>query len=122
MSYYRNHGDIIYVKDLDARRKELFNKTGHLDEDEHEELRLLVQFRADVCSELDEHNWLNSPGIIADDYFPRWCDERMKDQYGVAVIDALDKYLDFDSYEDDQRDGFIELDFDGVTYLIDKEC
>jgi hypothetical protein len=117
-SYYANHSDIIYVKDLDARRKELFNRAGCLTEDEGDELAALVQFRADVFSECGQSNWTESRGFIADTYFDKYQYERQCDIYSKEIVDS--PYWDDEQFTEDQQAEFTEIDFDGVTYWVDR--
>lgn len=121
MSEYEGHGDIIYPWAIDDRIKRLKALAADfaLNEDGLAELEACVKFRQDVCDVLDEHNWINSPGFIADTYFAKYADDHAADLYGREVVDL--PYWDTDAYEDDQRDGFQEIDFEDVTYLIDKE-
>jgi hypothetical protein len=118
MSVYDKHSDIIYVADLDARRKELFNLAGCLDEDQADELRALIQFQADVLSECSERSWTESPGFIADTYFDQYQYDRQKDIFGAEVVDS--KYWDDEEWTDDAKAEFTEIDFDGVTYWVDR--
>lgn len=117
------HDDIIQTGVIDRRISELANGNPERarDDDEQEEFEKLTQFRDDVISECGAEAWTDSSGILADSYFPKYTEQTLNDLYGREVILALDAYLDLDSYEDDQREKFTEIDLDGVTYLVDKE-
>ena len=130
MSVYAGHSDIIYVGELEAREKEL--RTRHAlvvpgaeslcvgcDEDEHEELEQIIQFREDVFSECGERSWTESSGFVADTYFNQYQYDRQKDIYGQEVVDS--QYWDDEQFTDDAQDEFTEIDFDGVTYWVDRE-
>lgn len=118
---YDGHDSIIYPDTIDARIKRLKALAADfaLNEDGLAELEACVKFRQDVCDVLDEHNWIDSPGFIADTYFAKYADDRAADLYGREVVDL--PYWDQDAFENDHRYGFTEFAFDGVTYLVDKD-
>jgi hypothetical protein len=121
MSEYEGHGDIIYPADIDARIRRLTDlRMDHdLNEDGQMELDACKQFREDVHDLLGASAWTSSRGFIADAYFAKYADDHAADLYGRDVVDL--PYWNDDAYEDDERDHFQEIDFEDVTYLVDKE-
>ena len=130
MSNYESHGDIIYPHAIDDRIKIL--QAHHdlpgvemacttCDPDEHDELEALIQFRTDVIDTCGgESAWEDSPGFIADSYFDEYVNSDVEGMHGSEVIQSLDRYLDWGLIKDDYMERFEEIDFDGVTYLIDN--
>ena len=121
---------IIHPAKLDERIAELTTRHARVvpgaeslcvgcDEDEHEELEALIDFRQDVHSECGPFVWKHSGGFIRDDYFEQYQYDRQKDIYGAEIVDS--KWWDDDEWTDDQRDEFNELDFGTVTYWVDRE-
>jgi len=112
MSVYAGHSDIIYVGELEAREKEL--RTRHA---------LVVPGAESLCedlfSECGERSWTESSGFVADTYFNQYQYDRQKDIYGQEVVDS--QYWDDEQFTDDAQDEFTEIDFDGVTYWVDRE-
>lgn len=90
------------------------------DEEEHEELETLIQFKEDVCSETSHLVWMHSGGFIRDDYFEQYQYERQCDIYSKEIVDS--PYWDDEQFTEDQQDNFTELDFGGVTYWVDREA
>ena len=130
MSEYEGHSDIIYAGVIDDRIKELDGLYAHTKTDEEiefwenylaDEYAALKQFREDVISECGgDAAWNDSSGFIADTYFDTYVNNDMAGMYGSEVIDGLDRFLDWGAIKDEYMERFYELDFDGVTYWIDK--
>jgi hypothetical protein len=129
MSEYEGHSDIIYAGVIDDRiayleaRHDLpgADTCTTCDPDEHDELEVLIQFREDVISEGGSDSaWNDSSGFIADTYFDNYVNSDMEGMYGSEVINGLDRFLDWGAIKDEYMERFYELDFDGVTYWIDK--
>lgn len=122
---YDGHDSIIYSDAIDARINELDALYAHAEdstewEDNHaDEYAELKRFRDDVQATLCTSAWTESSGFIADTYFAKYADDRAADLYGREVVDL--PYWDQDAFENDQRYGFTEFAFDGVTYLVDKD-
>ena len=122
-NYYEGHGDIIYPHAIDDRIKRLHDMKMDLDlnEDGEAELEVLIQFRTDVIDTCGgESAWEDSPGFIADSYFDEYVNSDVEGMHGSEVIQSLDRYLDWGLIKDDYMERFEEIDFDGVTYLIDN--
>jgi hypothetical protein len=132
MSVYEGHGDIIYPWQIDQRIEALKQSLPDYDgqhivpddffnEDEREEYAALIQFREDVISECGgEKAWEDSPGFIAESYFDTYVNSDLEGMVGSDTIQILDKYIDWESVKDDYMERFEEIDFDGVTYLVDN--
>jgi hypothetical protein len=127
MSEYEGHSDIIYAGVIDDRiaylEGAIIGSAIEADaaEDAKLELEVLIQFREDVISEGGSDSaWNDSSGFIADTYFDNYVNSDMEGMYGSEVINGLDRFLDWGAIKDEYMERFYELDFDGVTYWIDK--
>jgi hypothetical protein len=131
LSVYGGHSDIIYSGNIDDRiealKKSLPDYDGqHIvpddfcNDDEREEYEALTQFRTDVTDMFGEKAWEDSPGFIAESYFDNYVNSDMEGMYGSEVINGLDRFLDWGAIKDEYMEKFEEIDFDGVTYLIDR--
>jgi hypothetical protein len=130
MSVYEGHDDIIYTGQIDDRIEALKNSLPGYDgqhivpddffsEDERDEYEALTQFRDDVQSQIGVGGWDNDSGMIAESYFDAYVNSDVEGMYGSAVIEALDKYLDWESIKDDYTERFDEFELDGVDYYVD---
>jgi hypothetical protein len=121
LSVYDGHGDIIYSDTLDERIGQLRAMKSQLNEDGRDELDALVQFREDVISECGgEAAWMESPGFIADNYFGTYVQNDIEGMVGSDALSVIDRFLDWDAINDEYMGRFEEIDFDGVTYLVDN--
>jgi hypothetical protein len=129
LSVYGGHSDIIYSDAIDDRIKELqehhdlpgTDTCTTCNEDEHNELEALMQFREDVISECGgEAAWIESPGFIADNYFGTYVQNDIEGMVGSDALSVIDRFLDWDAINDEYMGRFEEIDFDGVTYLVDN--
>jgi hypothetical protein len=121
LSVYGGHSDIIYSGNIDDRIGQLRAMKSQLNEDGRDELDALVQFREDVISECGgEAAWMESPGFIADNYFGTYVQNDIEGMVGSDALSVIDRFLDWDAINDEYMGRFEEIDFDGVTYLVDN--
>jgi hypothetical protein len=123
MSVYDGHDDIIYTGQIDDRIAFLegakIQGVDDWNEDFEDELEELKRFRDEVQGQIGVAGWENDSGMISESYFDAYVNSDVEGMYGSAVIEALDKYLDWESIKDDYTKRFDVFELDGVDYYVD---
>ena len=117
-----NTEDIIDTRDVIERISKLENLIDEAEpnddiEAEREELDALIGLQNSADKSPD---WPNGEILISESYFPEYCQELCKD-IGDLPRDLpwyIENHIDWDGVAEDIRIDYMEIDFDGVTYLI----
>jgi len=93
-----------------------YHEIGEFDED-IEEYEKIVSF----CDELDGYgDFRYGETIISEEYFTEYCEDLVADCGYISkdLPSFISNNIDWDAVADDLRVDYIEVDYDGTTYLM----
>jgi hypothetical protein len=96
---------------LREERNELQEALSSWLEDNEDELKALAALDSEGRREFD--GWRYGITLIRESYFVEYCEETYGDEWKLPDFVVVD----WDKTADNLRSGYIEIEFDGVTYL-----